>query len=567
MNGCVLGHKITITKAEEPGGSLSLASVFGFGLPVTVSNNAFGLTGLFLDADVTIKASEGASATKFNVIIYDLPDKVTQILRSANTKRGSLSISISLGYLDSPWLNKHNPVLRGRVLRIGSSVADDGRTKVELEGLEEAGYLLLGKRASAVQRGSGNLDDVVLKLLDSVKQAPSNKSVPLASGSTLGGAAADFTVRSGSIMSALAQITEAAKKALVVDYGVVAIGPAVGSAKAPVDVDGRDNVVKVDEQAEADPKAALDEPEEVKSGSKVTVLGHPGLRVGQMITSNADGSPKSLRIIALKQLYSAKSGYVCELVLADVKPGIRAPAAAPANKLIDRFNKAMLAARQDNPAVDVGEVTSYTPADGACEGAAHRVTMRYSQVPEGEVKAPSTDSPISTEDELIKKPMASAFAFDKVGLVTPVYPGMRALLAHNRSLTNDAVITGWLWPSKPASAPPPNKTGDWWLALPTELGSDNRPTGKGVNDLTDARGARVLQARALHILVGHSALPEVGTRPDVPEDDTITIEHSSGTTIKIDAQGAVTVSTKEKAITLTNGQVTLALDGNSVDVK
>ena len=85
--------------------------------------------------------------------------------------------------------------------------------------------------------------------------------------------------------------------------------------------------------------------------------------------------------------------------------------------------------------------------------------------------------------------------------------------------------------------------------------------------LVDARGTRVIQARGLHIVVGTSALPEVGTRPTVPADDTVTIEHASGTTITIDAQGAVSVTTKQKKITLGNGQVTLSLDGAAVKVQ
>ena len=197
---------------------------------------------------------------------------------------------------------------------------------------------------------------------------------------------------------------------------------------------------------------------------------------------------------------------------------------------------------------------------------AHRVSLHYAQVPARTVTAPSVNSPVSTDDDLLNKPVAAAFAFDKVGLVTPIYPGMRAVLVHNRSLTNDAIVAGWLWPSDPASTPPPNQPGDYWLALPTGLGSDGKPQGKGVNDLTDARGARVVQTRALHILVGESKLASVGTRPTVPADDTITIEHSSGTTITIAADGALSITTNHKAITLGNGSVSLKLDGTSVAV-
>lgn len=607
MNGFVLWHKITISSAESAGGVLAaVSSAFGFGLPITISNSVYGL-GLVLDADVSITAREGATATTFTVTVYNLPDKDISIVKAAN-RSGALAISISLGYLDNPaTIFGDHPVLRGVITNVDNDVADDGRGRVVIKGEEETGHLLLATRASGQLQGKGDLDDVVRRLLDAANNPPPAKpgqprppvpagGVKLAKGSTLGATAKDFTVRTGSILSALAQLTEAEDKALVVGDGVVAIGAGVGVELAPVAVQSAVNVVKLGSSQEVDPgqkggsatkgasgstgNPAVPSPASgkgtdapaaagrtVTDGLIVTVLGHPGLRVGQKITTDLPDARGDLRVSALTTTYSTKSGYVCELTLSAVKSGARAPAATPAGKVIDQFNKAIIAARQDNPTVDVGEVTGYTPADGAAQPVGHRVTMHYAQVPEAKVKAPSTDSPVSTEADLPNKPMASVFAFDKVGLVTPVYPGMRALLVHNRSLTNDAVVAGWLWPSQPASTVPPNKAGDWWLALPTELDGNGRPTGKGVNDLIDARGLRVLQARGLHIVVGASALPSVGTRPSVPNDDTLTIEHSSGTTITIASDGAVSVTTKNKALTLGNGRVSLTIDGTSVAVK
>ncbi|WP_419707429.1 hypothetical protein [Promicromonospora sp. NFX87] len=573
MKGFVLWHKITLTPAGPPAGALAaVASAFGLGLPLTISNSVYGL-GLVLDADVKITAQEGANATAFTVTVYDVPEKTVGLIEAETSKdkKGSLRAEISLGYLDKflyTWAGK--PVLRGRVTSVEPEIGDDGRHRLVLKGQEETGYLLLKATATAKLDGSGNLDDLVRKLLADVP-ATATGGIRLAPGSTLGTTTKDFTVRSGSVLSALAQLTEQAGKALVVGDGVVAIGPAVGTQKAPVELLAAENLVQLGtvqkEEKKDDPAAGEEATELVKKGT-VTVLGHPGLRVGQSIVSDVPKLAGLRRIVSLAVSYSMKTGYVCELVVTDEKDGTRSKAATPAGKVVDEFNKKLLAARQDHPAVDVGEVSAYTAGSGAASGEAHRVTLGYSQAPEKDVKAPSVDSPVSTEDVLVKKPVAAVFAFDKVGLVTPVYPGMRALLAHNRSLTNDAVVAGWLWPTKPtASSPPPNEPGDWWLALPTGLGSDGRPTGKGVNDLTDAHGARVIQARALHIVVGADALPDVGTRPTVPADDTITIEHAKGATITIDADGAVSVTTKQKKITLGNGQVTLALDGAAVKVE
>ena len=129
------------------------------------------------------------------------------------------------------------------------------------------------------------------------------------------------------------------------------------------------------------------------------------------------------------------------------------------------------------------------------------------------------------------------------------------------------MVTGFLWAEQPTLERPQSKAGDYWLCLPTELGGpDNQPVGKGVNDLTDQAGFRVIQSRGLHIFVGKDKLPDVGVRPEVPDERTIVIEHESGTTITIGADGAVKVETKQKDLSLTNGTVTLKLSGAAVEV-
>jgi len=216
----------------------------------------------------------------------------------------------------------------------------------------------------------------------------------------------------------------------------------------------------------------------------------------------------------------------------------------------------------DRPGVAVGEVVEYAAgADGK-----HLATLHYAQRPDPAVVSPSVASPVDSTVDLHDKPIASPFAFDRTGLIVPVYPKMRALLAHNRGLVNDAVLAGFVWPENPRLRRPPNQPGDYWLALPTGLDPDGLPEGKGVNDLTDASGHRVIQASGLHILVGPDALPDVGTRPEPPADASITIEHQSGTTITVDPDGRITISTDNQAITLTNGAVSLTVDGSSVAV-
>jgi hypothetical protein len=71
----------------------------------------------------------------------------------------------------------------------------------------------------------------------------------------------------------------------------------------------------------------------------------------------------------------------------------------------------------------------------------------------------------------------------------------------------------------------------------------------------------------MHLQVGADKLPDLGTRPAPPTDSTITIEHQSGTKITVDKDGNVGITTAASAsLKLSNGQVTLALDGPSVKV-
>lgn len=587
MSSFMIWHKIVFAAAA--GGAASsgvggaIASAFGFGLPLTVSNNVYSL-GLVLDADVELTMSEGATADGFTVTVYDLPDKDHTLLASANKDHG-LTVTISLGYFDNPGqLIGDHPVMRGRAVHVNRTVGDDGRAKIVVDGLEATGYLMKSKPAFVAVKGHATLDSVVQRMLDNVNVwADTNESVHLAPGSTLGGSIRDYTIVGGSALAALTQLADLAEKPIVIADRTIALGPAVGATPAPVTFDPATNIVTLgtgqNSQSHNGSGSGGDSGGSASDAGgasttvvdwhELTVLGHPGLRVGQAVTvTGLDAGPTKnpVRISRLVHKYSTTSGYTCQVSLTDAAAGTRARPAVGVAAVVDRWNKTILDARQDHPTIDVGQATAYRAGNADGDQPKNRVTLNYRQIPDKGAVAPSTDTPVGTNDQLINKPVASPFAFDKVGLVTPVYPGMRAVLVHNRSIANDAIVAGWIWPSQPPSSPPPNHAGDYWLALPTQLGGDGHPTGKGVHDLTDARGCRVIHARALHLLVGTNALQDVGVRPDVPDDDTITIEHSSGTTITIDSDGKVSLTTQNKAITFSNGSVSLKIDGTSVAV-
>src|SRR5207302_1728691 len=111
----------------------------------------------------------------------------------------------------------------------------------------------------------------------------------------------------------------------------------------------------------------------------------------------------------------------------------------------------------------------------------HLVTLNYGQSEGSDAVVPSVEAPVDTDTQLHDKPIASPFAWHKCGLVVPVYPTMRALLAHNKGQANDAAVAGFLWAEKPRQDRPKNKAGDYWLCLPTEIDpAGGKPMGAGV---------------------------------------------------------------------------------------
>jgi hypothetical protein len=129
------------------------------------------------------------------------------------------------------------------------------------------------------------------------------------------------------------------------------------------------------------------------------------------------------------------------------------------------------------------------------------------------------------------------------------------------------VVDGFLWPENPKADRPKNKDGDYWLALPTQV-QNGAPSGKGVNDLTDASGFRTIDAKGLRIAVGDDKLKDVGERPDPPTDATVLIEHAKGAKITIAPDGSIEIATDGKPIVLKTGSsASVTIDSSSVTVK
>jgi hypothetical protein len=540
-------------------------------LPLRVSNDV--LSGEFvLDADIKLDMTAGVTVSWFDIGLYDLPSTVVDTLAGLE-RSGPLPVDVSLGYFDSPQTQRA-PAMSGLVHTITSAVDSQGRLVTRVRGFEKAGYHLLTTAYQNDAGGEVRLDEFARKLGDD--------AVNVVPGSDLA-TTKNVTVTARTRLEALRQVAAIAAAPVVIADGEVRIGDSVG-AQPGITFSPATNIVtlerhqlQVEEVAPAQEAAsnalaaAAASAFGVSSGGadvqnllQLTVLGDPTLRPGQAVDykprNPIDGLPGDLRIEHVRHVYSSKSGYTCEARLLSAGAGDKASRLVGARGLAQRIRDIADNSPADRPAVDVGEVQSY-------QSERHVTTLHYGQNPPAGMVAPSVDADVTRKPLLHDKPAIAPFAWHNTGLMVPVYPAMRAVLAHNRSLPNDALVAGFVWADQAGHVPPRNQRGDWWLCLPTGLGPDGLPSGKGVNDLTDAAGMRVIQAKGLRVTVGEQTLPPVGDRPDVPAAGKLVIEHEKGTKVSVDADGAVTISTNGKDITFTNGQASITLSGGSVKLK
>jgi hypothetical protein len=287
-------------------------------------------------------------------------------------------------------------------------------------------------------------------------------------------------------------------------------------------------------------------------------------------------SALEFRVHSLTHKLSMASGYVCDgyAIKAESDEQCRRREAAAclptAESIAERLTRRAEVEQRYRPSIEIGKVKSYTTAQ-------RRSALYFGQRSERNETQPSVRVEVdSDENRLLRnKPIVSPFAWRKCGLVTPVYPGMKALLAHNLNLHDDAMVVGFLWSEKPAFEPPQNKEGDWWLCLPIDFDTTNPPadSAKAVNDLIANNGKRVIEVKGLKITIGADALKTVGARPTEGNDGECLIEHASGTKILINAgecslkhSSGAGIQIKDKQMELTIGTVTLKIADGVVNI-
>ncbi|MFD0277839.1 hypothetical protein ACFVHB_28570 [Kitasatospora sp. NPDC127111] len=575
-------------------------------LGLTVSNDVSG--GLVLsDAEITVTYGLG-HAGDFTVHLASLPVAAHRALSDAlGGKRGDLAgavpVEITLGYLESPGSRK--PVLKGRVdsLTVSRRFPPLG---VLLTGYEEAAFRLLdtkeiGNRASPTGLAHLDLPDKTpVETAKTIAEAAKVTLVADAPGLPGVGAPAadhrkDVNMDAANAFALLEQLARRHHAEVLVQDGTVWFGPAVtapasgpGPALPPdpsallAFLTREDTLIVPALQATtrlaafAPVQAATagkhrishDLPKQTSVGAfDFTVLGLPALRAGQLVAASVDGyqNPfRNYRIIRLTHSFSPREGYVCTGRAAlftpegDNRKNTEAAREGSPVTVADAITGRIQDSRTTSPSVDVGRV-------GAAEPARRTVDLSYGQAEAPDLASPSVGLTVGEDGPKLRaKPLAAPFAWHKVGLCVPVYPGMRALLNEVRTSREDTVVAGFLWADEPDTERPDARAGDWWLCLPTRLtpGPDPRPDGPGVNDLTTADGRRVIEAVGLKMTVGLAACSPVGTRPPAEGGaDEFLLRHASGTEVRIDPTGNVTVGTSSGTVTVTAGQASLKLAG------
>ena len=301
-------------------------------------------------------------------------------------------------------------------------------------------------------------------------------------------------------------------------------------------------------------------------GQDFAIAGLPSLRPSDLVTLGT----ASFQIQSLTHQLTREGGYTCtgRALSPTATADDAQKAGRPSASVVARqIGQNLLQRDRNRAALDVGDVASYTAGDNTAT-----FSLGYDTKPE--MVSPTIEGTLrTTPTPLNDKPIASPFAFDHCGLVAPVYPGMRALMAHGWNEPEDAIASGFVWTS--GMTPPQNQAGDWWLCLPTELGGDGKPTGGAVNDLTTGEGQRVLELKGLTINIGSGLLSRVGKRPSPGTDESLTIVSDDGNTQVTFKQGEVTITDGKATLTvgspsgqiaMTDGKVKLTLGDGQISI-
>ena len=480
----------------------------------------------FFEADITVMMPQAGTGNSFVARIYGMGNDIFKLLEPQKTL-----VHISLGYSDG----NSSEVIAG-VLQHTSLAAseDDGLYVAELTGIDAVFDQLQNppKKISYTSSGEsiGDIARAICKKVGVPVQIKAAGPKPKA-----------LTFNNVTPLAALQALAGRGNFSLQFKDGKVWLGsPSEIGADHPTPITDGGTGKPVTART-ADPTASpLD-------GQEFDIAGDPTLRPNDTVVLGTD----TFRIQAITHALQRGRGYRCSgrALSPDAGGADQQTSGRPGAALVARTIRDNLNGREQNrPAVSAAEVGDYTAGQ-------HTTTLKAGAEPTPDMTNPTVEAPLRDSPAILPdKPMASPFAFDKCGLVVPVYPKMRALLVHGWHEPNDAVVDGFLWSSD--MTPPPNHAGDWWLCLPTNFDADGLPTGPTADDLIDAAGRRIISVKGMKITVGAGLLGSAGGRPSPPTDESLTVQTDAGA--KITLKGAqIQLSDGSVTVTIGNGKVSI----------
>jgi hypothetical protein len=516
---------------------------------LTISNDFY--SGDFtIDADITVTMARGAAGCSFEIKLYDLPlDRAKKLNEKLAERREGIprtKVVVKLGYFDGSF----ETVMEGLYKEISSTIEGE-QLITSIKGLETITHALERTAFQNNLPDNVSIAEAARTLLENAQISEIDNTLEL---QNVSGTLTDVVFRGEKVLQVLAEIAEYAQAELLVGDKKVRIGKPITDNSYPAPKFQRDvNLARFQPFTRDIPEEAgrnLLKPLTATkaNGFEFTITGDPKLRPAHKVLADVEDYDElagtDFRIHSLVHSFTIAGGYVCRGVAIKIcqddncRRREKAATKPSAESIAQSLGQKIQSEQRQRPTVEIAKVKEYRAGN-------HLSTLYFGQRFERTETQPSIRTEVETKESQIfrNRPIVSPFAWHKCGLVTPIYPGMKALLNHNINLTNDALVVGFIWSETPAIEAPKNQAGDWWLCLPIDFDSSNPPSDstKAVSDLTANNGKRVIEVKGLKITIGNDRLRNIGIRPEEGGDDEFLIEHKSGTKIKIGSDGKLEI--------------------------
>jgi hypothetical protein len=483
----------------------------------------------FFEAEVTIKMDSTECANTFKLIIYGLREDIYNLLNPLQT-----IVHISLGYAD----DESKEVMVG-LLTEKNLEAGDCWYEATLCGVD---YVYERLRRPGVPF-SKNYDNKTIGEIahDICQTVHVDSNIVVSSSKPLD----HQTFNDISPLQALLKVANLGHFSIQAKDGKLGMGNSqnLGVIQQTPITDGATSH-PVTARSDTPSTSPLD-------GQDFKVAGIPSLRPSDLVTLGK----QQYRIESVTHELKRDGGYQCwgRAVSPDAShDDVQAAARPSATQVARKVGQSLAQRERQRPAVSAGDVKEYTAGQ-------HTTTVNIGLDAKPEMVSPSVQAELRSDPvPLPDKAIASPFAFGNCGLMVPIYPKMRALLAHSWHEPDDAIAAGFMWTAQ--MKPPPNQQGDWWLCLPTQVDANNGlPSGPTADDLITKDGQRVIQVKGMKITIGAGLLNLVGSRPSPSNDESLTIQ--AGQDPKI-----TKITIKDGEIEMTDGSVKMTISGGKISI-